>query len=496
MTQTPSVLSTRTSTRVRPGLVVVVILLGYLALPMSMSGASVAVPEIGADLEVGGSATSWVVTGYFLAASSLMLVIGAVADNLGRRRVYRVGAVVYTVSGVVAALAPSIPVLLSARIICGAGAAAIMAAGAATAAATFTGAARNKMFAAIGTSAALGLAVGPPLTGLLIQHLGWRAGFVTFALAGGLLILGSMGLPESRRADPTAIDWPGAMLVVAGLCSLMLAIAGAPTRGWGHPITLAGLVISAACLFGLARVEPRAASPLLDLDLLRNRHFVAWLLSLATIAIGYGGLLAHLPSFLHGVMGLSPAESGLMLLTPIVPMLVLPLLVGQLSSVVSVRLLIGLALAMIAAGNAWLGVMLTPQAAPVDLIAPMLTVGLGLGIGTGIVDAQAMNQVDPDRHGLAAGMINTVRGASTTITMALLGSVLAALATISTNDPELAGRLVTGNIPTQREDLTATVSNAWLTAQIVIGAICAAAATVVVALLRPRNSYSHGPAGG
>lgn len=474
--------------RGRPtGLIVAVIVLGAVMLPLSMSGASVAVPDIGADLDARGSATSWVVTGYFLAASSLMLVVGSVADNLGRRRVYRTGAVVYTVGAAIATVAPSVGVLLAGRVISGAGAAAIMATGAATAAATFEGPSRTRMFAALGTAVAMGLAAGPVISGVLVEGLGWRGTFAVFAGAGLALLVGSTVLPESRREGNAPIDWTGAALVVTGLCALMLAIAGAPGRGWSDRATLAALVVAAVCLATLVGVERRLPEPVVDLALLRNPAFAGWLLALATVSIGYAGLLAHLPSFLHSILDMSPSESGLIMLLPILPMVALPVLVGQVSTRIPARHLIVPALGFIAIGNALLGLTLGPEVSAVALALPLLTIGIGLGTATGIVDAHAMNQVDPDQHGVA-GMVNTVRGASTTLTMALLGSALVALIATTSGEPGRAGRLATGAAVAGRPDLAAAIIDAWLIAQLAIAALCAVSAVVVALLLRTRQS--------
>lgn len=463
------------------------IVLGAVMLPLSMSGASVAVPDIGADLDARGSATSWVVTGYFLAASSLMLVVGSVADNLGRRRVYRTGAVVYTVGAAIATVAPSVGVLLAGRVISGAGAAAIMATGAATAAATFEGPSRTRMFAALGTAVAMGLAAGPVISGVLVEGLGWRGTFAVFAGAGLALLVGSTVLPESRREGNAPIDWTGAALVVTGLCALMLAIAGAPGRGWSDRATLAALVVAAVCLATLVGVERRLPEPVVDLALLRNPAFAGWLLALATVSIGYAGLLAHLPSFLHSILDMSPSESGLIMLLPILPMVALPVLVGQVSTRIPARHLIVPALGFIAIGNALLGLTLGPEVSAVALALPLLTIGIGLGTATGIVDAHAMNQVDPDQHGVA-GMVNTVRGASTTLTMALLGSALVALIATTSGEPGRAGRLATGAAVAGRPDLAAAIIDAWLIAQLAIAALCAVSAVVVALLLRTRQS--------
>lgn len=479
-------MNTRTSSWAVP-----VILLGGVLLPLAMSGASVAVPAIGDDLESAGSAASWVVTGYFLAASSLMLVTGSLGDNLGRRRTYRMGVVIYVLGGAIAAFAPTISILLVGRVLSGMGAAAVMAGGAATAAAAFNGPARSRMFAAIGTAAAIGLAAGPVVSGGLVEALGWRGAFMAFALAGLVVFGGSFALPESHGDESVRIDWIGAALVVAGLCSFMLAIAGAPSRGWANPITL-GAGMLALVFFALLRFHVRKVpSPIIDFSLLRDPNFLGWLIALATVSFGYAGLLAHLPSYLQSVFAYSPSQSGLMLLTPVVPMVLLPMLVGQLSTKVPARLMIGPALFAIAAGNAWLGFAVSLDSSASDLILPLVLIGLGLGTATGIVDAQAMNHAGPEKHGQAAGLINTVRGASTTLIMALFGSAIVGLIGLNTGDPQLAGRLATGADIGGDTVLAGAISFGWTFAQWGLAVVCAMGAIMVMLLLRrpERSGY-------
>lgn len=166
-------MSEDTSTSIRSvphgGVTLAVVLVGFLALPMSMSGAGVAVPRIGADLDASGPAAQWVVTAYFLTASSFMLVAGSLGDAIGRRRIYRTGAVAFTLGCLGAAFAPNIAVLLTARVLTGLGAAGVMAGGGAILGATFTGAARARAFAAMGTTSGLGLALGPSFSGWLVD---------------------------------------------------------------------------------------------------------------------------------------------------------------------------------------------------------------------------------------------------------------------------------------------------------------------------------------
>lgn len=462
-----------------------VVLVGLLPLPMSMSGASIAIPHIGADLDTGGAAAQWIVTGYFLTASALMLVAGSLADALGRRRIYRLGTLTYAAGSLAAALAPTIGTLLAARVVTGAGAAGVMASGGAILAATFSGAARAKAFAAMGAVAGVGLALGPSVSGWIVHALDWRLTFGVFGLTGLGLFAGTWVIRETRASTRPPIDFAGAVVIAASLAGLMLAVAQGPSRGWTDPLVLGALGAGVAGSLALVPIERRAVRPVLDLDLLRHRRFMGWILAATAMAFGYGGALAFLPSYLQSPLGHSAGTAGLIMLLPTVPMIVIPSLAAKLiNHGTNPAILITTALLLLAVGNAWLSV-LHPTITVAALAAPLLTLGLGVGLAGGIIDAQAMNQIDTDRSGMAAGMLNTVRGGANALVLALFGAALIGLLTQALGSPDLAGRVATGNIPgVDAQGLAGHLTDAWRTALLALAGLCTIAAFVTGFMVR------------
>jgi MFS family permease len=445
------------------GWTLAVVLLGFLALPMSMSGAGVAVPRIGAELDTAGPAAQWVVTAYFLTASSFMLVAGSFGDALGRRRIYRVGALAYVVGSLAAALAPAIGVLLAARVVTGLGAAGVMAGGGAILGATFSGPARTRAFAAMGTISGLGLALGPSLSGLLIDGLGWRLGFGIFILPGLVLVAGTWLMRETRLDTRPRIDIAGAATFVTGLAALMLAATQGPTHGWSAPEALVLLVAAAILFIVFVLIERRAVSPVLDLSMLRKRRFMGWLLAAITMSVGFGGILAFLPSYLQDPAGLTASSTGLVMILPTLPMMILPAVGSRLiNHGVSPTLLITAALLAIATGNAWLTI-LHPTITPLGIAGPLVLLGAGVGLASGIVDAQAMKEVSENQIGMAAGMLNTVRGTANALILAIFGASLTGLLAGRLGSAELAGQVTTGNIPNTANApfLAAQLTETW-----------------------------------
>lgn len=470
--------------RPRPGLALAVVLFGYLVLPMAMSGTTVAVPRIGADLGASGPALQWIVTGYFLAASSFMLVAGSLGDLFGRRRLYRIGAFVYLAGSFAAAAAPSIVVLDAARILTGLGGAGVMAGGGAILATTFTGAARTRAFAAMGTTSGIGLAAGPTTAGWLVEALDWRMTFALFGTAGLVLAAGTWALAESKAETRPTVDRAGIATFIGGLVLVMFAITQGSQAGWGSARVVLPAVAGMGLLAGFVVVERRVARPMLDLRLLKNRRFTGWLLAALTVTAGFGGLLANLPTFLQAVNGASTGEAGLTMLLPTVPVLVMPTVSARLVArgVVAPRTLVTVALLLIAAGNAWLTV-LHPGIGALGLAGPLVTVGVGMGLSPGMIDAQVMDQVEPSRAGMAAGLLNTVRGTTQALTLAVFGSAL--ISVLRSHVGGAADRVATGDLPSgaERMRMAAELSSAWHTVAVGVAGVVVMGAVGVWILL-------------
>ncbi|MFJ9568714.1 MFS transporter [Streptomyces bacillaris] len=466
--------------RVRSWLTLGSVLLGYLIVPMAMSGTSVALPRIAADLGGSGGALQWVVTGYFLAASCLMLVAGSLGDLFGRRRIFRIGAVLYTLSTFGAALASHVLVVDVARTLSGVGAAGVMAGGGAILASTFQGAARTRAFAMVGTTVGIGLAFGPTFAGWLVSTVGWREMFAAFAGAGVLLVVGTLFMPESAAEGRSRFDVLGALTFMLGIIGLMYGTNQVASVGWGSPKVL-GCVGAGLLMFAVfAVIERRAESPVLDLDLLRGGPFTGWLLAALTTAVGTVGVLVYLPTYLQGAGGFSAGDAGTMMLAMTLPVLVVPPLTGKLvNQGTSPRLLIFLAIGLIAGGNAWLTV-LAPGSGLTELGGPLLLIGIGNGMAVAVIDAQAMEHVAPDRVGMASGLLNTMRGGANALVLAVFGAVLISLMESSVGGREVAGRIAAGDLGDDRTELmTAQYTEAWHVVLWAVAALCAVLALVI-----------------
>ncbi|TDB78158.1 MFS transporter [Micromonospora sp. KC723] len=461
-------------------------MVGVFAVAMAISGTGVALPDIGADLDASGAPLQWAVTGYNLALASFTLVCGSLADLFGRRRMFLVTTALFTAGGLLSAVSPSILVLDVARAVAGVGAGGVMACGGALLAATFTGAGRTRAFAAMGTTGGAGVVVGPFLAGWLVTTLGWRASFLVFVAVGVLIMLATRFVAESWGVERRQVDRPGVVVFVTALGLLMFGVVQSPQGGPGGPV---GIAVGALLLVVFVVIERRRDNPLLDLSLAGNAPFMGWCLGTVSTSIGFVGTLVYLPIYLQGVTGVTAARAGLVMLMLTVPILVVPMFAGWLvNRGWSARLMMTLALGLVAAGNGWLTV-LHPGIGMLSLSAPLVTVGVGMGISFGITDAQAMNQVEASRIGMAAGFLNTLRNTGEAVVIAVFGTVLIALIRSRVGSTELANQIAAGDLTGgDREFLAAQYTQSWQVALLAVAVLCAVAAVVVFLLLAPHRS--------
>ncbi|WP_263169700.1 MFS transporter [Streptomyces sp. SCSIO ZS0520] len=424
----------KTSTA-RPALTLLTVSIATILLPMSLTGASVAMPGASEDFHNGLAAGQWIVNGYDLTFASFMLAAGSFADRFGRRRLFALGSAVFAVCSLVSAVSNGIVMLDICRALAGVGAAAVITAGSAILAHTFEGAARARAFGVFGTAVGAGLAFGPFAAGALQTSFGWRAIFLVPAIVGAVVVALSLFLAESSDPDAVRVDWLGTVTFTGSLAFLILALLQGPQTGWADPVNLVSYVLAAALLVAFVMVELRQERPMFDLSLFRQPQFVSLCVAVVSLVFGFTPLLVYLPSYLTAVNAESTFHAGVDLLMLTVPTLVFPLVTGYLLRWVPLRHMVSLAVALTAIGCGWL-VVLEPGAGNWTVLGPFLIIGTGVGISFGVMDGAAVSSVDSARAGMAAGMFNTMRLAGEAIAIAVVGSLL-----VSATRSELDGKL-------------------------------------------------------
>lgn len=475
-----------------PGVILVVILSGILIVAMSVVGTSVALPEIAADLRTSGPGLQWAVAAYNLAFAAFTLVFGSIADIMGRRRMFVLGTIALAAGGIISASSIDIVMLDISRGIAGLGGAAIMASGGALLASTFSGARQVRAFAAMGATAGVGISLGPLVSGWLVNAFDWRAVLIAHGVIAILILIGSSFIPESRAVGRHRVRPTGVVLFVGGIALLMFGVVEGPDTTWRSPLVLGALVAGPVLLGMFVAHQRRSTEPVFDVSLVRQRHFSAWCLAVLATVLAFPGVLVYLPTWLQSVNESSAGAAGAQLLMLTLPVLLLPSVAGWLvTRGVSARLLIGASLLLMGLGNAWLTVT-EPGIASIEIFGPLLALGIGMGVSFGITDGQAMKAVDPDRVGMTAGFLNTIRGAGEAMVIAAFGAALISAIDARVNSLDVAKRVAAGNLEGPRDFLAEQFTNSWHLLNWIVAGICLLAAVTVVAMLAPvRNTPQH-----
>lgn len=483
--------------------VLAAVCLAALMLPLTFVGVAVATPAIGRELGGSPLALSWTTNAFMLTFGSVLMAAGTLADEYGRKRLFSLGVALFGLSSLALVFVPSLLWLNLLRGVQGLAGAAALAGGSAALAQAFEGPARTRVFSLLGTTFGVGLAFGPILAGVLIEHSGWRGIFVSGALIGGLALgFGVPRMEESRDPEARGVDWPGTLSFTLALVLLTWGILLAPQSGWDSPWVLLLLAGALLALGLFIAVERRASRPMLDLSLFRYPRFVGvQVLPIATCYC-YVVLLILLPIRFIGVEGYSEIDAGILMMALSAPMLVVPFAAGWLNRWFSAGNLSSLGLLVAAGGLFWLS-RVEPGQAAVERAWPLLVIGLGSGLPWGLMDGLSVSVVPKERAGMASGIFSTTRVAGEGIALALVVALLAGLlqhglaSLAPPGESLLAARQLAGgdlaasagSLPTlSREGLLHIYSQAFSQLLQVLMVITLLAALVVrVALHEPRH---------
>ena len=389
---------------------------------VDQSVVNVALPAIEGNLRTSLVAMQWVVNGYTLCMSALLLLGGAAADQLGRRLMFIIGVSVFAVASIGCGLAPNAQILIVARAVQGTGAALLIPCSLALIGAAFEEQDRGVAIGIWAGASAIASGVAPLLGGWLVDHASWRAIFLINPLvAVPTLWIALRRVPESRNPNaPPGVDWRGAVLAVIGLGSLVYGLIASSTLGWSHILVIGPLSAGAILLFVFVLAERAGSSPMMPLELFRSRRFSG--VNLLTLLL-YGALGAaffFLPFLLIQARGYSATAAGAVYVPFTLIVGVLSRWSGRLGDQLGARwpLIVGSALA--AAGFALLG---SGNGSYWITLAVMTVLGLGMGIAVAPLTTTVINAVPPDRTGVASGINNAVASVGGLLVIAVLGSV-------------------------------------------------------------------------
>jgi len=403
------------------------IALGVIMAALDASVVNIALPTLQRAFHAGLSTVEWVALAYSLTITGLLLAGGRWADARGRRGVYGTGLLLFTTASALCGLAPTVGVLIALRVLQGVGAALLSGNGSALLVQAFPLEQRGRALGAFGAMVGVGLALGPPLGGLVVARASWRWLFLV-NLPLGLLawnMLRKRVPPDPAPAAPALPRFGAAPFAWAGaLAALSLALTRGPESGWFDPLVLASAAAGAVLLALFATTQRAASEPLLPLDLVAGPLGAAVALTflgqLLSVSVGF-----HMPLVLEETGGLTPERSGAWLAVLPLAALVCAPLAGRLADRVGPRLLTTAGMLLTAVGL-WLLSRLGAMPAGFRLAAGLALVGVGQGLFA-VPNASALLSLVPsERLGLASGLQGTTRNLGIAAGVALTGALVTA----------------------------------------------------------------------
>ena len=402
-----------------------VAMLGFFVVALDAQIVNVALPDIGAALGGGLSGLQWVVAGYTLTFSSLLLFAGTLSDRIGARRGYGLGMAVFVFASAVCGFAPTLPALVAARVVQGVGAALITPTSLALIREAYDDArqrAKAVAYWALGGSVAA--AAGPILGGVLTQ-LDWRLIFYINLPVGGLALALLARVPNSpRRAH--AFDPVGQVTALAALVGFTYGVIEGGSGAYSDPDVIAAFVLAAAGAVGFVASQARGRHPMVPLDLFRARPVAISLAAAFITMAGFYGVVFVQSLYFQQVRGASPLQTGLLFL----PMTALVAILNPLAAKVALRFgsrvpIIG-GQVLVVVGL--LGLALAPADLPLWAVATlMVPVGVGGSFTVPPLTSLLLDTVPAPRAGTASGVLNTARQVGGSMGVAATGAVIAHL---------------------------------------------------------------------
>jgi EmrB/QacA subfamily drug resistance transporter len=387
---------------------------------------------------------TYVTAAYLTVLAALLVLAGALGDRYGRRRVFALGLAGFGLASVACGLAPSLDVLVIARLLQGAAGALLVPGSLAIITATFEGEERGRAIGIWAAATSAFTIAGPLIGGLLVQAASWRAAFLINV---PLVVLGAYALrhvAESRDEHASGrFDWLGAAVIAVGIGGLAFGATRGQQQGWNDPIAYVAIALGVVAIVAFPFLMTRRPYPLVPLDIFRSRAFSV--INVATFVI-YGALymtLAYLQLFLQGALGYSPTAAALATLPPAIMLVLFSTRFGRLAGRNGSRPLLTVGPALMAAGvlllvripgssGAWQAVpsdpasFLPPVDYLVDVLPSQLVYGIGLAILVAPLSTALMSSVPVRRAGLASAINNAVSRAGAPLVGALMFIALSA----------------------------------------------------------------------
>jgi EmrB/QacA subfamily drug resistance transporter len=418
---------------------------GLFMIMLDNTVVNVALPTMERDLHVSISQLEWVVTAYALTFAALLITGGKLADLYGRRRLFVVGLVVFSLSSLACGLAPNAGFLIGARAVQGAGAALMNPATLSIITATFPPKERGQAIGIWAGVSALALAIGPLAGGLIVENLNWNWIFFVNVPVGALgVAVSQFAIRESRdTSHEQSIDLPGLVTSAGFLFALSYALIEGNSHGWTSPEILGLFAGSVVLLAAFVALEHRQRLAMLDLSLFRIGAFAGANVVAMLVSLSMFGVFFFVSLYVQNILGYSATQAGATFLPMVTLIILIAPVAGRLSDRVGSRWLMGGGMTLLGAS------LLLYERVGVHsdfwtLLPPMLVGGVGMAMTMSPMTSAAMGAVPVDKAGVGSGVLNSFRQVGGSLGIALMGAIVSSYLHHPTHSPLAAQDYVNG----------------------------------------------------
>lgn len=390
------------------------LLLGAVSLGVVMDGVdgsivNVALPTMATYFGTDTGTIAWVIITYLLMMAGLMLVFGKFADRGLAKKIFLIGFAVFTIASLACGIAPSLEVLLAARLVQGAGAAMIAAVAPLLCIRYLPPGMLATALGVLAATSSIGFAVGPALGGLLTEYLSWHWIFLVnlpIGIAG--ILFAARAIPPDDRPEimPASFDYPGAILLAAAMAFFTLALEEGPARGIADPLVTGSIALCLATGSGFMYREMTTTSPLIRIGIFASWPFSAVLLAYLLMNVTFMGIIYLLPFYLATAMRYSPAATGLCLLIPPAVIALLSIPFGRWSDRTGRRAFTVAACGIIVAFHVLFAV-IVPEAGLLPLLAGLVLAGAAVGIFAGPAGSRVIESTPAGEEGTGSALMVT-----------------------------------------------------------------------------------------
>ena len=441
----------------------------------------VAMPTIADHFRTDLPTVQWVLVGYALTISALLMPMGRLSDIVGRKQVYIAGFVIFVLGAAVAGSSSNVTILILARVLQGCGAAMTQSTAMAMLVSIFPAAERGKALGTHLSVVGVGAVAGPAIGGLLVS-LDWSWVFFInipvglVAIVTALIILDNRLFP--RASQRPKFDWMGAALSAGALIAFLMAVTSGPRIGWDSPAIAAAAVGSVALLAAFIWWELRIHAPMLDVRMFQHRLFALGVTASFISFLGSTVIMFLMPFYIQSVRGYSPTQLGLIMVPNALAMIVVGPLSGRLSDRFGWRKF-AIGGLIISTTGLFLLSRITETTPLAYVMGAMILQSAGLGIFNSPNNSAILSTVDQSKYGVVSGLVQLVRNSANVTSIAVTTAIVTATMASMGYQPSLDAVSEVGS-----EGVLGAFTSGLRTAYLVMGGLVLAAVVLSIVMSR------------